>query len=92
MSERARDLDGVRLTRGVNGFPAGTEGAVISEYEDSALVEVAPTEFDEGGLSTQDLFSELLVDAPYDALEVIQRAADVPDPRSVHPARRRAAR
>jgi hypothetical protein len=40
MAQRARDLDTVRFLKDVDGWPAGTEGVVVSEEPYSALVEV----------------------------------------------------
>jgi len=75
MESRAHELDTVRLLREVDGWPAGTIGAVVSEYPETALVEVATEgRLDERGLPERDLFEDL-VSVPYDALAVVERAA-----------------
>lgn len=73
MESRAHELDTVRQLR--DGWPAGTIGAVVSEYPETALVEVAGEgRVDEHELLEGDLFDDL-VSVPYDALAVIERAA-----------------
>jgi hypothetical protein len=75
MESRAHELDTVRLLREVDGWPAGTIGAVVSEYPATALVEVAGDgRLDEHGLPERDLFDGL-VSVPYGALAVVERAA-----------------
>jgi hypothetical protein len=73
MYGRARDLDGVELVHPVAGWPAGTEGAVIAEGSQWALVEVN-TEFllTEDGLPLRGLHEDL-VHVPYSYLRVTYR-------------------
>ncbi len=82
---RARELDGVRLRWEVDGWPPGALGAVIAEHSETALVEIVEwayeTDEEFGLLPVHDLF-ELLVDVPYDALEVAEPADELPDPRA----------
>jgi hypothetical protein len=72
---RAHELDYVELVRDVDGLPAGTRGTVVSEYPESALIEVA-TEMhvDESGLPERDLLDDL-VSAPYSALRIVEPAS-----------------
>ena len=74
MSDRARTLDYVELVRSVDSRPAGTRGTVVSEYPESALVELSTeASVDAGGLPERDLFEDL-VSVPYAALRVVERA------------------
>ena len=66
--ERAHELDTVELTRPVGRWPAGTLGAVVSEGETMAMVEIVPD-----SPSGLDLMDEM-VDVPYADLKIIERA------------------
>lgn len=75
MARRARTLDTVKLTRDCEGWPVGTIGAVVSEYPETALVEVVThAGADTNGLPRRDLFDDL-VTVPYGALHVVEPAA-----------------
>lgn len=75
MARRARTLDTVELARDCEGWPVGTVGAVVSEYPQTALVEIATDPgADTDGLPRRDLFHDL-VTVPYSALHVVERAA-----------------
>lgn len=53
------DLDVIRLTRPIEGWPRGTQGTVVSEHRDYLVVEVGDEmEF---------------IDVPRDALAVVER-------------------
>jgi hypothetical protein len=71
MAERAGELDTVAFLKDVDGWPAGTTGAVVGEDPESALVEVV-TEYlvDDEGLPLRDLLEDL-VDVPYGDLRVV---------------------
>lgn len=71
--ERAHVLATVALTREVEGWPAGALGAVVAEYADSALVEMATEDRLDDGLPARKLLDDL-VSVPYDALRVIEPA------------------
>jgi hypothetical protein len=72
MKRRARDLDTVLLLKPIGEWPAGTQGVVVSEDPDSALIEVVTVDqVDEKGLPLRDLFEDL-VDVDYEDLEVIR--------------------
>lgn len=74
MVRRAHKFDTVRLTRVVDGWPAGTVGAVVSEHPETALVEVVSDGVvDGGGLPTGDLLDDL-ISVPYAALEIVRPA------------------
>jgi hypothetical protein len=75
-ARRAHELDTVELISDVDGWPAGALGAVVSEYADSALVEMSTEDHLDDGLPAHDLLKDL-VSVPYDALKVI-RSARVP--------------
>jgi len=63
------------LTRDWAGWPAGTVGAVVSEYSAAALVEVVTeASVDAHGLPKHDLLSDL-VTVPYTALRVVAPVA-----------------
>jgi hypothetical protein len=64
MSRKAHEYDTVKLLESVEGWPAGTIGAVVSEYPESALIEIATDDPKRGML-------ENLISAPYDQLLVI---------------------
>jgi hypothetical protein len=70
---RAVARHGRPTTREVDGWPAGTLGAVVSEYPHSALVEIATEERLDDGLPAHELLDDL-VSVPYDALRLIQAA------------------
>jgi hypothetical protein len=72
-TRRAHELDTVELTREVAGWPPGARGAVVSEYADTALVEMATEDHLEGGLPERELLDDL-VSVPYDALRVVRSA------------------
>lgn len=77
MARRAHILDTVRLTREVGGWPAGTIGAVVSEWPESALVEVvSEAAVDASGLPRADLFDDM-ISVPYAALEIVRPAPAV---------------
>lgn len=70
---RAHVLDTVELIRDIDGWPAGTLGAVVSAYPNSALVEMATEQRLDDGLPAHELLDDL-VSVPYDALRVIEAA------------------
>jgi hypothetical protein len=70
---RAHELDTVELTREVEGWPMGARGAVVSEYADTALVEMGTEDRLEGGLPGRELLDDL-VSVPYEALRVVRAA------------------
>jgi hypothetical protein len=75
MKRRARDLDGVRLLKEVNGWPAGTPGAVVSEAPETALVELSSEDRrDEEGSPVRNLMDDF-VWVPYEDLEVVYSPA-----------------
>ncbi len=65
MSRKAHESDIVKLRESVDGWPAGTIGAVVSEYPHSALVEIATDDPERGML-------EDLISAPYEQLQVVE--------------------
>lgn len=74
MTSRAHELDYVELLQDVEGAQAGSRGTVVSEYEGSALVELATeTAREPGGLPARELLDDL-VTVPYSALRVLERA------------------
>jgi hypothetical protein len=77
MARRAHILDTVRLTREIDGWPAGTIGAVVSERPESALVEVvSDATVDAIGLPRTDLLDDM-VSVPYAALDIVRPAPAV---------------
>jgi hypothetical protein len=70
---RPQVLDSVELLREVEGWRAGSLGAVVSEYPNSALVEMTTEDELEDGLPARALFDDL-VSVPYQALKVVQAA------------------
>jgi hypothetical protein len=66
-SRRPHELDTVELLRDVDGWPAGTVGAVVSSYPKSALVEVASEDL------SRDLLEDL-VSVAYSDLRVVEPA------------------
>lgn len=71
MARRAHTLDTVRLTRDIDGWPAGTIGAVVSERPESALVEVvSDAVVGATGLPRTDLLDDM-ISVPYAALDVV---------------------
>lgn len=77
MSHRAHEYDIVKLLRPLGDWPAGTLGAVVAEYADSALIEIAAED------ESRDMLDDL-VSAPYDQLQVV----DSPVSSVSHPASR----
>jgi len=65
--DRPRVLDTVELTREVSGVPAGTIGAIVTEYPASALVEIV-------GIPEGDLLDDL-ISVPYEAVRVVERSS-----------------
>lgn len=65
---RLHEHDIVELRRDIDGWPAGTVGAIVSVYPHSALVEVSDPD------DERDLLEEL-VSVPADALSVISTAS-----------------
>ena len=59
-----RELDVVELTKDVDGWPAGTIGAIVSLYPDSVLVEVEDP-------SQERELLEGLVTVPHDAFKIV---------------------
>lgn len=77
MARHAHTLDTVRLTREIDGWPAGTVGAVVSERAEVALVEVvSDADVDTAGLPRVDLLDDLIW-APYAALDIVRPAPAV---------------
>lgn len=71
---RAHELDAVELLKEVGGWPTGTVGAVVSEYDTTALVEVSTEDStDAAGLPKRGLLDDL-VSVPYRDLKVIEAA------------------
>lgn len=75
MEHRAHELDVVELVTPVGEWPVGTRGVVVSEDQQSALVEAASEHLvDSEGLPERALFDDLF-SAPYAALRVVQSSA-----------------
>jgi hypothetical protein len=72
MSEHAHELDVVELLEGVDRWPAGTSGTVVSTPNDRvAIVEIGPEE-----PGVEDLeFGDTLIRVPYEQLRVVWRNA-----------------
>jgi hypothetical protein len=71
MMRRAKELDIVRLLKPVGSWPVGTEGVVVAEDPQTALVEVVTEDVvDADGLPVRDLLDDLL-DVDYADLEVM---------------------
>lgn len=72
MIRTARELDYVELLHDADGAKAGSRGTVVSEHEDSALIELATeANVDGEGLPKRELLDDL-VTVPYSALRVLQ--------------------
>lgn len=73
MTPRVRQLDYVELLTDVEGATAGARGTVVSEYPDTALVELDTETGARDGLPERELLDDL-VTVPYSALRVVERA------------------
>lgn len=69
MTLEIHEHDTVKLLKEVDGVPAGTIGAVVSEYPATALVEFSDPS------DERDLFEDL-VSVPYEHLSLVQSSAE----------------
>lgn len=65
-----RELDLVRILKDIDGWPIGTEGTVVSEWDGGSLIEInpEPTEADFEGVTVEEAANGVETDSLFDYL------------------------